>query len=44
MRVPMPLASLLNDRFLALLAHGGDKLIGRQSNSSPARTARSAGS
>jgi 3-hydroxyisobutyrate dehydrogenase-like beta-hydroxyacid dehydrogenase len=26
MRVPMPLASLLNDRFLTLLAHGGDKL------------------
>jgi hypothetical protein len=26
MCVPMPLASLLNDRFLTLLAHGGDKL------------------
>jgi len=26
LRVPMPLASLLNDRFLTLLAHGGDKL------------------
>ena len=26
MRVPMPLACLLNDRFLTLLAHGGDKL------------------
>jgi 3-hydroxyisobutyrate dehydrogenase-like beta-hydroxyacid dehydrogenase len=26
MRVPLPLASLLRDRFLSLLAHGGDKL------------------
>jgi len=26
LRVPMPLASLLNDRFLTLLAHGGDEL------------------
>ena len=26
LRVPLPLASLLHDRFLALLAHGGDKL------------------
>jgi 3-hydroxyisobutyrate dehydrogenase-like beta-hydroxyacid dehydrogenase len=26
MRVPLPLASLLRDRFLTLLAHGGDKL------------------
>jgi 3-hydroxyisobutyrate dehydrogenase-like beta-hydroxyacid dehydrogenase len=26
LRVPMPLASLLRDRFLNLLAHGGDKL------------------
>ena len=26
LRVPMPLASLLRDRFLALLAQGGDKL------------------
>jgi len=26
LRVPMPLASLLRDRFLALLAHGGDAL------------------
>jgi 3-hydroxyisobutyrate dehydrogenase-like beta-hydroxyacid dehydrogenase len=26
MRVPMPLASLLNDRFLTLFAHGGDRL------------------
>jgi 3-hydroxyisobutyrate dehydrogenase-like beta-hydroxyacid dehydrogenase len=26
MRVPMPLASLLNDRFLTLFAHGGDML------------------
>jgi 3-hydroxyisobutyrate dehydrogenase-like beta-hydroxyacid dehydrogenase len=26
LRVPLPLASLLRDRFLALLAHGGDKL------------------
>jgi 3-hydroxyisobutyrate dehydrogenase-like beta-hydroxyacid dehydrogenase len=26
MRVPMPLASLLRDRFITLLAHGGDKL------------------
>jgi hypothetical protein len=26
MRVPMPLASLLHDPFLTLLAHGGDKL------------------
>ena len=26
MRVPMPVANLLNDRFLTLLAHGGDKL------------------
>lgn len=25
-RVPLPLASLLRDRFLALLAQGGDKL------------------
>jgi 3-hydroxyisobutyrate dehydrogenase-like beta-hydroxyacid dehydrogenase len=37
LRVPLPLASLLNDRFLALLAHGGDQLdwsaIGRISAS-----------
>ena len=26
LRVPMPLASLLRDRFLTLLSHGGDKL------------------
>ena len=26
LRVPMPLASLLHDRFLTLLAHGGDDL------------------
>ncbi len=26
LRVPLPLASLLGDRFLTLLAHGGDKL------------------
>ena len=26
LRVPLPLASLLRDRFLSLLAHGGDKL------------------
>src|SRR6185312_6590102 len=26
LRVPMPLASLIRDRFLTLLAHGGDKL------------------
>jgi 3-hydroxyisobutyrate dehydrogenase-like beta-hydroxyacid dehydrogenase len=26
LRVPMPLASLLRDRFITLLAHGGDKL------------------
>jgi 3-hydroxyisobutyrate dehydrogenase-like beta-hydroxyacid dehydrogenase len=26
LRVPMPLGSLLHDRFLTLLAHGGDKL------------------
>ena len=26
LRVPMPLASLLRDRFLTLLAHGGDRL------------------
>ena len=26
LRVPLPLASLLHDRFLTLLAHGGDKL------------------
>jgi len=26
LRVPMPLASLLRDRFLTLLAHGGDDL------------------
>jgi 3-hydroxyisobutyrate dehydrogenase-like beta-hydroxyacid dehydrogenase len=26
LRVPMPLASLLHDRFLTLLAHGGDQL------------------
>jgi 3-hydroxyisobutyrate dehydrogenase-like beta-hydroxyacid dehydrogenase len=35
LRVPMPLASLLRDRFLSLLAHGGDQLdwsaIGRLS-------------
>ena len=24
--VPMPIASLLRDRFLTLLAHGGDRL------------------
>ena len=26
LRVPLPIASLLRDRFLTLLAHGGDKL------------------
>src|SRR5271156_6963367 len=26
LRVPMPIASLLRDRFLTLLAHGGEKL------------------
>ena len=26
LRVPMPLASLLRDRFLALMAQGGEKL------------------
>jgi 3-hydroxyisobutyrate dehydrogenase-like beta-hydroxyacid dehydrogenase len=26
LRVPLPLASLLRDRFLTLLAHGGDTL------------------
>lgn len=26
LRVPMPLASLLRDRFLTLLAHGGERL------------------
>jgi 3-hydroxyisobutyrate dehydrogenase-like beta-hydroxyacid dehydrogenase len=26
LQVPMPLASLLRDRFLTLLAHGGEKL------------------
>ena len=26
LRVPMPIASLLRDRFLTLLAHGGDRL------------------
>ena len=26
LRVPMPLASLLHDRFLRLFAHGGDNL------------------
>jgi 3-hydroxyisobutyrate dehydrogenase-like beta-hydroxyacid dehydrogenase len=26
LRVPLPLASLLHDRFVALLAQGGDKL------------------
>jgi hypothetical protein len=26
LRVPMPLAGLLRDRFLSLLAHGGEKL------------------
>ena len=26
LRVPLPLASLLRDRFLSLIAHGGDKL------------------
>ena len=31
LRVPMPLASLLRDRFLTLLAHGGDNSTGRRS-------------
>jgi hypothetical protein len=31
MRVPMSSTNLLNDRFLTLLAHGGDTLIGQQS-------------
>jgi 3-hydroxyisobutyrate dehydrogenase-like beta-hydroxyacid dehydrogenase len=26
LRVPLPLASLLRDRFLTLMAHGGDEL------------------
>jgi 3-hydroxyisobutyrate dehydrogenase-like beta-hydroxyacid dehydrogenase len=26
LRVPLPIASLLRDRFLTLLAHGGEKL------------------
>jgi 3-hydroxyisobutyrate dehydrogenase-like beta-hydroxyacid dehydrogenase len=26
LRVPMPLASLLRDRFLTLFAHGGERL------------------
>jgi 3-hydroxyisobutyrate dehydrogenase-like beta-hydroxyacid dehydrogenase len=26
LRVPLPLANLVHDRFLALLAHGGDRL------------------
>lgn len=39
LRVPMPLASLLRDRFLALLAHGGDKLDWSAIGRLPARDA-----
>ena len=34
LRVPMPLASPLRDRFLTLLAHGGERSTGRRSGSS----------
>lgn len=39
LRVPMPLASLLRDRFLTLLAHGGDKLDWSAIGRLPARDA-----
>jgi 3-hydroxyisobutyrate dehydrogenase-like beta-hydroxyacid dehydrogenase len=39
LRVPLPLASLLRDRFLTLLAHGGDKLDWSAIGSLPARDA-----
>ena len=39
LRVPLPLASLLRDRFLALLAHGGDTLDWAAIGSLPARDA-----
>jgi 3-hydroxyisobutyrate dehydrogenase-like beta-hydroxyacid dehydrogenase len=38
LRVPMPLASLLRDRFLTLLAQGSDTSTGRLSDSLPQRT------
>ena len=39
LRVPLPLASLLRDRFLTLLAHGGDKLDWSAIGQLPARDA-----
>ncbi len=39
LRVPLPLASLLRDRFLALLARGGDKLDWSAIGALPAREA-----
>jgi 3-hydroxyisobutyrate dehydrogenase-like beta-hydroxyacid dehydrogenase len=39
LRVPMPLASLLHDRFLTLLAHGGDNLDWSAIGSLPAMDA-----
>jgi len=39
LRVPMPLASLLRDRFLTLMAHGGDKLDWSAIGHLPARDA-----
>jgi 3-hydroxyisobutyrate dehydrogenase-like beta-hydroxyacid dehydrogenase len=39
LRVPLPLASLLRDRFLTLLAHGGDKLDWAAIGGLPARDA-----
>jgi len=39
LRVPMPLASLLRDRFLTLFAHGGDKLDWSAIGRLPARDA-----
>jgi 3-hydroxyisobutyrate dehydrogenase-like beta-hydroxyacid dehydrogenase len=40
LRVPMPLASLLHDRFLTLLAHGGDNLDWSAIGRLPAMDAR----
>jgi len=39
LRVPLPIASLLRDRFLSLLAHGGDKLDWSAIGGLPARDA-----
>jgi len=39
LRVPLPLASLLRDRFLALLAHGGDNLDWSAIGALPAKEA-----